>query len=128
MPAMPADSSTTPRAWPTANARAGVLAEVEVLDRERGRLVLARSGRTRARGCRARRRSSGSPAPRPDHAAVERRELLPAREDHPVARMGGAGIDAEDDHQSTGFCAGGRTPPQPSRGSDPLRASACRAR
>ena len=34
MPRWPAASSTTPRAWPTANARARVGAEVEVLDRD----------------------------------------------------------------------------------------------
>ena len=33
-----------------------------------------------------------------DHAAVERRERAPAREHHAVARVRGAGIDAEDDH------------------------------
>ena len=98
IPAIPADSSTTPRAWPTAKARAGVAAEVEVLDRERRRLVLAdQVAHARV--------DIGEPAlerlarARLDHAAVERGEPRPVREHHAVARVRGAGVDAEDDHQ-----------------------------
>jgi hypothetical protein len=35
---------------------------------------------------------------RADHPAVERGELAAARQDDAVARVGGAGVDAEDDH------------------------------
>jgi len=34
-----------------------------------------------------------------DHAAVQRRERAAARDHHPVARVRGARVDAEDDHQ-----------------------------
>ena len=103
---MPADSSTAPARLADGERGARVLAEEEVLDRERGRLVArdqVADARVDAREPALERLVGAGP----DHAAVERRELLPAREDHPKAGMGGAGIDAEDDHHPSDSARGG---------------------
>src|SRR5204863_6603807 len=76
---------------------AGVLAEIEVLDRERDRGMLAdqvEHARVDAGEAALERlaRLGG------DHAAVEGGEPRAVGEHHAVARVGGAGIDAEDDH------------------------------
>ena len=76
----------------------------------------ARAIRSQTRAwMRASRRSSGSSGARLDHAAVERGERAPAREHHAVAGVGGAGIDAEDDHHRRILRAGADAFRDPSR-------------
>ena len=114
-PRWPAASITAPRAWPTANARAHVGAEVQLLDRHR------RRGRCSSSSCadprvdvdQACARAAG-PSRGRDHAAVERQQSRAARLHHAVAGAGGAGIDAQDDHPA-GFCAPARMPPAGAR-------------
>ena len=87
----------------------GVAPEVEVLDRDRGGLVLpdqVADARVDVRQPALERHASA----RLDHAAVERRQRAPAHEHHAIARMRGAGIDAEHNHLWVGFCVGPRTP------------------
>ena len=84
---------------PDRERRAHVLPEEEVLDGEGRRPVLRDQVADAAvdAGQPPFQRLVGAGA---DHAAVERGERLPARDHHAEAGVGGAGIDAEDDHHA----------------------------
>ena len=79
--------------------------------RPRARRAAYSSSSAHTRAWIAASRAPGSaPAARLDHAAVERDEPRAVARHHAVAGVGGAGIDAEDDHSDQGFCAPARTP------------------
>ena len=85
--------------------RARVDAEEDVLHGQRAGPVRVGSSPTRA-WMTASRVPIGSARGRLDHATVERDQPPAAAGHHAVARVGGAGIDAEDDH-AAGFSAPG---------------------
>ncbi len=87
---------------------AHVLAEIQLLERHRVGFVLAhqRIDSVVDLGQAPLRRRLGTCA---DHAAVQRQQARAASLDDAVARVGQAGIYAEDDH-GQGFCARHRTP------------------
>ena len=111
MPRWPAASSTTPRAWPTANAERTLAPKYSSSTATASGRCSSSSSPTRA--WIAASRAAGVGRRRGlDHAAVERHQPPALARDDAVARVGGARIDAEDDHLHGGDSAraAGRLP------------------
>ena len=97
-PAMPAASSTDAARLADRERGAHVLAEVELLDRHGSGAVLGDQVADPRCGCGPGAARAARPRPVPITPPSSAASCCPRESDHAIAGVGGAGIDAEDDH------------------------------